>query len=162
MLLSSRRRRFGTYNQLASPAPRRRSKWVGVFLILLLVAWGANAFYGMFASSVDGQRVATVLESIDGEGVRFAINDDEEQRAEVGLGLYDGESLQTSAGSYARLRFFDGTTMLLNERSSLLLEEVIAGEEESLLSAELTGGGLWVETGTGVTVTRTIDTPLAR
>ncbi len=163
MLLRSRRRRYGAYSQLASPPSQRRGKWVGALLILLLVALGAQALYKTFSPSVSGKRVATILQSTEGEGVRVAIHGEEsEQRAERGLRLYDGDRVSTAHGASATLQFFDAMMVTLDEGGRLLLDEVIAGEEASLIALRLEQGQLWVETSTGSQISRTIDTPLAR
>src|SRR3989344_6437434 len=163
MLLSSRRRRFGNYAQLA-PAPTAwKSRLIGFLVILLLVVWGGRVLYQFFAPSISGTRVATVLQSTEGDGVRVAINgEDGEQRGELGLRLYDGDRVSTSSQSFATLQFFDGTVVTLDEGSTLLIAEVLAGDEESLLSLELERGQLWVETSTGGHIARVIDTPLAQ
>lgn len=163
MLLSSRRRRFGNYAQLA-PAPTPwKSRWIGFLVILLLVVFGGRALYRYFAPSISGTRVATTLQSTEGDGVRVAISgEDGEQRAELGLRLYDGDRVSTSSQSYATLQFFDGTMVTLDEGSTLRISEVLAGDEESLLSLELERGQLWVETSTGGHIARVIDTPLAQ
>jgi hypothetical protein len=163
MLFNARRRRYGVYPQLAPAPSRGKGKLIGGFLILLIVILGARALYGMFAPSVSGQRVATVLQSTEGEGVRVAISGEKtEQRAENGLRLYDGDRVSTSGGSYATLAFFDASIVRLDEGSTFLLDEVIAGEEASLIALRLERGKVWIETSTGSKVSRTIDTPLAR
>src|SRR3989344_7227397 len=115
MLLSSRRRRYGTYAQLAPEPSAWKSRWIGYLLILLLVAWGGRSLYQFFAPSVSGKRVATVLQNTEGDGVRVAISGEEgEQRAELGLRLYDGDRVSTSSESYATLQFFEGTIVMLD------------------------------------------------
>lgn len=132
---------------------------MGILIVLALVAWGAVTLYRAFAPSVSGKRIATVL-AVHGEGVRVVIGGEEEQRAESGLRLYDGDAVTTGPDT-ASLRFFDESTVILGEGSVVLLEEVIEGEGMSALALRLNRGTLLIHASTGAQVLRTIETPLA-
>lgn len=159
MLQSRRRRRHGAY-PLAAPSPLLKSAgWAAVVLLLILI--GGWMLYRAFAPGGMGRRVATVLQAEGLGGVHVRISGErEEQRAQSGLRLYDRDQVRTDVGAVALLQFFDGSLLVLDGGTVVRLEEVIVGDEASSLSVSVERGQVWVETGTGMQITRLLATPL--
>lgn len=131
--------------------------WALAVPVVLLVGWWL--FSPLFRWS-EGMRVATPL-STEGTGVWVLIGgSQEEQRAEDGLRLYDGDQVRTTAGSYAVLHLFDGSVVTLDGGSVVHLREVIAGVDASLWHLALERGQVWLQTNTGAEVARLLETPL--
>ena len=160
MIQSRRRRRYGVQT-LTPSTSRSRGKVIVLSILIILIGWGVWSLLKSFSPAVTGSSVATFL-STDGRGnVQVKISGESiSQRAESGLRLYDGDFVSTGGGSYASLHFFDGTIVTLDSGSSVLLDEVIRGEQ-SLLSLRVEGGSVWVDTSTGTTVRRLIHTASA-
>jgi hypothetical protein len=75
--------------------------------------------------------------------------------------LYNGDRISTDGASNATLLFFDGTSVTLDNGSTVLLSEAIRGEKSGMIALAVEGGRVSVESGTGRTVTRTVGTSLA-
>jgi hypothetical protein len=117
----------------------------------------------LFGPGISGQRIATILQVGERGDVTVTLGGQEgSQRAESGLRLYDGDRVTTAEGSRAQLQFFEGSRIILDGRTVLELQEVLAGEESSLLSVKLLEGRALLLTGTSGTVLRILDTPLVQ
>lgn len=162
MLLSRRRRRFGSYAVVTPQAQNGRRSFFYVVIVAVAV-FGVIALRTIFMPANDSLQVATML-SVDERGrVDVTISGaGESRRAETGLKLYDGDLVATDAISRASLLFFDGTTVVLDEGSTVILNEVWQGKTMSNISVSLQKGRAAIASGTGITVKRLIETPFAK
>ena len=163
MLQSRRRRRYGSY-AIAAPNPlsEGRRKAMPLLFVAFFIVIGIWLFLRFLTPGAEMRRAATML-STDGRGqVEFIIEgNDTPQRAETGLELYEGERIRTDGAAHASLQFFDGTVIILDQGTSILMGEALQGQEESRLELTLESGRIFVKTGTSATVSRTIETVFA-
>ncbi len=158
MLQSRRRRRFGSV--ISTPSTGQGGRRIAPFIFVGLIAViGVWIFIRFLTPTADMRRVATIL-STDGRGqVDVTISgEDTAQRAETGLKLYEGDRVRTDSVSYATLRFFDGSAVTLDQGSAVRIEESLQGTESSRISIVLEGGRIFVESGTGTLVERSVET----
>jgi len=160
MIQSRRRRHRSIYLQeYRSPALRR---FLGTTVVGVLVVWGMWSFLARFAPDANGKGMATVLTTGDRGRVEVTISGEKSsQRAETGLRLYDGDRIRTEGGAHATLHFFDTSVVMLDPGSAVQLTKVWKGNEKSEISLVVEEGRVWVNTSTGTTVTRRVDTGLA-
>lgn len=127
--------------------------------VIVLLSW--IVLRAVIPSS-EMRRVATILNVSDRGRVEVTIQGEgAAQRAESGLRLYDGDLITTDAGANATLQFFDGTTVTLDSKSSLILGDILQGEESSTIELKVQGGQVFVESGTGSSVDRNVESKLA-
>jgi len=162
MLLSRRRRRYGSS---AFPMPQGsepKRNVAPLIVIAVFVLLGVWFFLHFFSSSGEVRRVATIL-ATDGRGrVEVMIDGGENaERAETGLKLYSNDRIRTDNASYALLRFFDGTRVIVDQGSTVRLGDVLEGVDDSSIELILESGTLFVESGTGSAVIRSVETGFA-
>lgn len=162
MLLSRRRRRSGTYAVAASSTAHGFRRVVSFLFLVLAVALVGWVMFRMMSTGEERLRVATMLSAAGRGRVEVTINGEgDPQRAESGLRLYEGDRIRTDGFAYATLSFFDGTFITLDGNSAIVLQNVIEGSASSRLDVKVETGRVFVQTGTGTTVTRRIETVFA-
>ena len=126
-----------------------------VAAVIVLLSW---MVLRAVVPSNEMQRKATILNVSDRGRVEVTIQGEgAAQRAESGLRLYDGDLVKTDAGANATLKFFDGTTVTLDQKSALTLGDILKGEESSVLEFKVQSGQVFIECGTGATVKREVE-----
>jgi len=160
MIQSRRRHRRSMHLQRQQSPVRRR--FVVTAVVGVLIVWGVWSFLAQFASDVSGKAMATVLTTGDRGRVEVTISGEKAaQRAETGLRLYDGDRIRTEGGAQAVLHFFDTSVVILDSGSAVQLTKVWKGNEKSEISLVLEEGRIWIDTSTGTSIARRVDTGLA-
>lgn len=161
MVQSRRRRRHG--HQTVSHSSPESSSWgkpIAIFVLVIVVFFVGRALMGFAVPNQSGARVATTLTSEGRGNIDVTISGQgAAQRAESGLRLYDGDQVDVQPGSYARLAFFDGSTAVIDGGGTVELDDVLQGEQSSLISLHLESGQLWIETSDNPVVQTAISTP---
>jgi len=138
---------------------RRAVVMLVVAAVIVLLSW---MMLRAVIPSDEMHRVATILKVSDRGRVEVTIQGEgAAQRAESGLRLYDGDLVKTDAGANATLQFFDGTSVTLDSKSSLMLGDVLQGVESSTIELSVQSGQVFIESGTGTTVNRGLKSKLA-
>lgn len=155
--LRSHRQRRGPY--ALAPGEEQPGRWfrvIAVLVALALVLYAARGFWRWIGSGNVVQRAAATMTVEQGGPVSFAIEGGTLRRAEDSLKLAEGDRIETGAGGRARLALFDESTAMIDESSTLVLEESAKGSEASTIRLDLTMGGLWMSTSDASTLSGTI------
>ena len=92
------------------------------------------------------ERAAAIL-TVHGRGdTEVSVSESQYARAESGMRLYPGDSIQTGGAATAGMRFFDGTVIALDQRSRITLDESSHGSQDSRITTTLHAGSAWVAT----------------
>lgn len=155
------RRRRPQYNEPKSlKGYIRIAAAIGVLVLVFMIGKSTLEFFGVGNAK---RQTATILTLEPGGIVNISVEGGPLKRAETDVKLYAGDAIVTSPRNYARLDFFDGTSMRLDESTHTLIEVSEKGEEKSAVTIELEEGTLWVVTPTLSTfsgaITRTIKSP---
>lgn len=162
---------FRRYRQRRGPYALARPSVVPSFvrsLILLLVAGFVLYLIGrgiltLFGLGSGGDRAPVSLTIERGGAVNVSLEGGLMQRADDSMKLYATDKISTATTGHARLSFFDKSWIRLDGNTDLSLEKSEIGVEESVITATLTKGAVWIDTPSediySGSIIRTIHTP---
>lgn len=146
-MLPHYRHRRGPY-ALAEPSPVGR-----IFRRILVFAVAAFAFYiavqwvlGLLGIGNHLERKSVQLDVESRSNVTVSLEGGLMQRPDDRLKLWPDDRIVSNAGGTARITFFDGTVMRMDEQSELSIDGSSLGTKESQISATLSRGALWLRT----------------
>jgi hypothetical protein len=96
-------------------SPRHRTAWSWAFAAVAVLLISGVFLYRAFWAVPAGVRAE--VQSID--GAAYLVSDNMDRRVMPGTPLREGEQLRTASGSRALLRLADGSTVEVNQRSTL-------------------------------------------
>jgi len=142
-----RRRRRGAYSMASDRrAGRGFQRLVGVVLLAIILYVGGSWVLDRFGAGNTIQRTGTTLLT-EGRGtIHVSLDGKTAVPAEDGLKLFAGDRITGRANGEARLEFFDGTWVRLNEQTDLTITKSNRGAKTSRLELSLHEGSLWTAT----------------